>query len=308
MNEHEQELRSLVSMGGRDAKQLRTAVDAACRESAPAFCALARESLPPHLHDFAGAVFVETVDILAESVEEYLVDETRGAATAPTERRRTPIAMVIREFTIGTLTLTDLVGQGIIQRAVRNVLNEEGARFRKPNLQLIDADGNRETFDDYYDRVQRERGTHRSDDALSIMLRTEQRETLRARIGQLKRPVLRVVVALREDLLGASATLQLGAGPKIMKGCPEAENLKKWLVEVLKLDTIAAKRISSRYRRHAVGIRERAFGNQVRAGSFVISNEDIGLLLDCTGSAVCQMAESALRELRKFYAEEMHVA
>jgi hypothetical protein len=307
MDGYEQQLRSLISTGAADAKQIERAVDLAF-SSSPRVYDLAVESLPADLREFSGAVVVAAADVLSKELKRHLVNRVRQAADPIKEAKCTPIATAIDEFALGDLTFELLVKVVITQRAVSKVLNEENRQYRKPNIQLVDADGNRESFDDAYDRIQFERNSQRWTDALSLLLRTESARILRNSIISLK-PSHRVVLALRHDLFGASAALQLAARPEALpRSRPETVTFKKWLVEVLDIDKIEAARIISRYRRHALKIRERAFANQVRTSSFVISNEDIGRLLDRQGSAITQMETTALNILRKLYAQEIDAA
>jgi hypothetical protein len=168
MDGYEQQLRSLISTGAADAKQIERAVDLAF-SSSPRVYDLAVESLPADLREFSGAVVVAAADVLSKELKRHLVNRVRQAADPIKEAKCTPIATAIDEFALGDLTFELLVKVVITQRAVSKVLNEENRQYRKPNIQLVDADGNRESFDDAYDRIQFERNSQRWTDALSLL-------------------------------------------------------------------------------------------------------------------------------------------
>lgn len=295
----QQQLRSLIKTGKCDAKKIEEAVKRAFYNN-PRLYTLAERNLAPYLREHSGAVVVTAERILNETIELYLVDEVQRAADEADEPR-TPIAAAIHAFALGELSFIDLVVVVMTESAIGEVLNEEyGSRYHKPKpFQLIDAEGNLESFEDAYDRSMRKRGES-PPDALSLIVAGENAAWLKENIVKL-RPNYRVALALRHDLFGASAALQLNAPPSVLARV-KAEAFKKYLVGTLKIDKVLAARIAARYRKHEAAIRERATrSDQVRTSSFVIANGDIGLLLDCVDGAVTQMETNALRTLARLW-------
>ncbi|MBR1191464.1 hypothetical protein [Bradyrhizobium sp. AUGA SZCCT0160] len=306
MDGYDQQLLLLIKTGKRDANQIKEAVERAF-DNDPRLYALAEELLPAHLRQYNGAVVVTAEEILNKSIARYLVDKVRRAAdeaeheASDGSKPRSPIAAAIHELAGGKLSFIDLVRVVMTERAISKVFNGEYARYRKPKFQLIDAEGNLESFDDAYDRVMHERDEPSPPDVLSRILAVEKAAYKRGAIVTLK-PNSRVALALRHDLLGASAALQLHVPSATPRA--KAETFKKYLVETLKIDKVLAARIAARYRTHEPAIRARSrCSDQVRESPFVIANGDIGLLLDRTGGAVTQMVAKALRDLAKLYSE-----
>jgi hypothetical protein len=300
MDEYEEQLRRLVAKGAGDSKQVTVAVKNVFLD-APWVYELAAQHVPPHLQELCGALVVTAEMDLADSLQRYLIHGVQEAAgeTSPRARNVMAVAAAIDAFAAGNLDIADLAGVVIVRRSRRKVLDEAFGSRRKLDIQRVNAEGDRESFEDASDRKMRERGEASPADGFACVLAAQRAGTLRDAVVRIDDHAQRVVLALRRDLFGVSDAMRLSA-PFVPAARATDDGFAKYLLAVLEIDAVLAARISFKYRREGAAIRQRAHAsNQVRASEFVIANADIAWMLDCSPGRVTQLEAKALEALKE---------
>lgn len=296
-------LRKLSRTGG-SAPELQSKLDAAVKDAIEELSAVVFSRLPPAAARHAGACLFAGMTAIFNALRRKMKADILGAGHGEA-RHSSPST---DRFVAGQLSFVAYFGEmiGDVRGGpIREVLGgaEDRAAARKhPQLTLRrEAEtGQEESLDDAIDRRVAASGEQATSGPESDLAAEQDCTALHAALRQIDWE-LRLVLALRFDLLGASEVFKLRHANRPAEASDaEAASaaLAAWLGN-LAIPKRAASRIVERYRTMYLEVRRNLQSAQLAGNDFVILNGDIARMLDKSDGQITQLDRKGRDKLRE---------